>query len=504
MNAAVFESRPWPVVLMTALGAWLAAVPLTLVIFMALGPVLRDGPGPYVIGALLLAASVAVLRRHSLPLFVEQLAVPGLLVGGLCLGYALFKDTSRLTAAVPLALLALGVAAAVARPWLRMLLGAAAAALAWVAVDAVMPDATPSLWRGGPWANLPGLYGLIAAWALALAAQGRVRPYWAALIEESAAGWLLGALVLLGLSAGDKYFLTSGWALAGGMQASASASAAVATVGALWAARAWPGLRQPWLLAVALVLIGLAALMPALGVALFVLAVVACGQRWRLAAAAALAAAWIVGSFYYQLDWPLAQKALWLTGAGVLLGGLAAWQMRGMRARAVTQEKFGLRPVVFIAGALLTLLVANGAIWQKEQLIAEGRPVFVALAPVDPRSLMQGDFMRLRFALPEEISAPLLSWDDVQRPHLVARLDARRVATLLRLYDASAPLDEGEILLELAPKDGRWILVTGAWFFKEGEAERFAAARFGEFRVLPDGRALLVGVADQNLQPIRP
>ena len=48
--------------------------------------------------------------------------------------------------------------------------------------------------------------------------------------------------------------------------------------------------------------------------------------RWRLAAAAALAAAWIVGGFYYQLDWPLATKAVVLIAAGARAGraGLAS------------------------------------------------------------------------------------------------------------------------------------------------------------------------------------
>ena len=46
------------------------------------------------------------------------------------------------------------------------------------------------------------------------------------------------------------------------------------------------------------------------------------------------------------------------------------------------------------------LPVANVGIWQKEQLIAHGQPVFVELAPVDPRSLMQGDYMRLEFRVP--------------------------------------------------------------------------------------------------------
>jgi uncharacterized membrane-anchored protein len=46
------------------------------------------------------------------------------------------------------------------------------------------------------------------------------------------------------------------------------------------------------------------------------------------------------------------------------------------------------------------LVVANLGIWQKEDLVANGQPVFVALAPVDPRSLLQGDYMRLNFRVP--------------------------------------------------------------------------------------------------------
>ena len=51
-------------------------------------------------------------------------------------------------------------------------------------------------------------------------------------------------------------------------------------------------------------------------------------------------------------------------------------------------------------------------------------------------------------------------------------------------------------MIDAAICNGDWVVVTDAWYFKEGEAERWEAARFGEFRVLPDGRALLVGMAD--------
>src|SRR5690606_24984268 len=50
------------------------------------------------------------------------------------------------------------------------------------------------------------------------------------------------------------------------------------------------------------------------------------------------------------------------------------------------------------AGLVLVLLVVNGGIYQRERILADGQPVMLALAPVDPRSLMQGDYMALRFA----------------------------------------------------------------------------------------------------------
>lgn len=48
----------------------------------------------------------------------------------------------------------------------------------------------------------------------------------------------------------------------------------------------------------------------------------------------------------------------------------------------------------------------------------------------------------------------------------------------------------------------RWVLVSDAFYFPEGQGQPLQAARFGEFRVLPDGRALLVGLADAQLQPL--
>ena len=151
---------------------------------------------------------------------------------------------------------------------------------------------------------------------------------------------------------------------------------------------------------------------------LLILAYCVTSGRSRVAVAAALAAAWIMGSFYYQLAWPLASKAALLAAAGAVLCALAWLATRGAVLHLVESKPSGgaaqgrhLRLGV-LTGLLLVLLVANVGIWQKEQLIVKGDAIFVALEPVDPRSLMQGDYMRLNFVNLGVLSTCLLYTSD--------------------------------------------------------------------------------------------
>jgi uncharacterized membrane-anchored protein len=132
--------------------------------------------------------------------------------------------------------------------------------------------------------------------------------------------------------------------------------------------------------------------------------------------------------------------------------------------------------------------------------------VLVPLMPVDPRSLMQGDYMDLRFDIPEPVTAALDGSVENTlrgRAFVVVALDERHQATVLRMAGPGEPLAANERLMPLKRLKGRWTLVTDAYFFPEGGSKPFEAARFGEFRVLPDGRALLVGLSDAQGRPIR-
>lgn len=519
------DARPWPVVLLTALGAWLAAIPLLIVVDFAVGDTALEGVGTYVIGGLSLAAAIALLRSRTLPLFVEQLAIPALVVGSSLLGYALFRDLPTRTAAIACTTLLGGMVWAISKPWLRVVLGACAASLVGLAVAPIhlgffgrseWPDAWLAL-------QVLVVIALAGAWIQCALLEGGPEAQIAAAWESLSVGWLLVALAGLAIWAGMGFLV--GASLGGGgrvageiarelapeyptgfesLQTLRLVSLLLATAGAAWLAYCWPQVRNTWSAAVALVLAGLAAFMPSLGAVLLVMAYCVTAGRWRVASAAGVAAAWIIGAFYYQLQWPLANKALLMAGAGIALSGLAWWAAHSTQAFRVTQTDResngspGRAQAGLAIAAVLVLLVANGGIWQNENLIAHGQPLFVPLAPVDPRSLMQGDYMALRFDLPNGASTTNARGATAQRPHVVALRDARGVATALR-PDTDTPLAPGELRIELSPKNGNWVLVTDAWFFKEGEAERWAPAKYGEFRVAPDRRALLVGLRGADL-----
>jgi len=154
--------------------------------------------------------------------------------------------------------------------------------------------------------------------------------------------------------------------------------------------------------------------------------------------------------------------------------------------------------VLIIAGALLVLGAVNYSIYAKERIKRDGVVVYLDLAPVDPRSIMQGDFMALRFRLAQEIQAqvkPLPQEGETGMADLA--IDGRKVATLAK---AGA---QGNLRIHYRIRKGQVWLGTNAFFFEEGSEERFAPARYGEFRVdAASGEAVLVGLNDASFKPL--
>ena len=95
--------------------------------------------------------------------------------------------------------------------------------------------------------------------------------------------------------------------------------------------------------------------------------------------------------------------------------------------------------ILIITNLLLLLGYLNWSIYQKEQTLRDGQLVLFELAPVDPRSLMQGDYMSLRY---REATSDLLGDTQVAtHGYAVLNIDSNRVARICLLYTSDAADD---------------------------------------------------------------
>ena len=159
------------------------------------------------------------------------------------------------------------------------------------------------------------------------------------------------------------------------------------------------------------------------------------------------------------------------------------------------------RTIALVAG-LAILVLANHSIYSRERLLAEGRVALLELAPVDPRSLMQGDYMALSFRVSNEAFGRRAQ-KDLADGRIVLQLDERGVARFSRMDDGS-PLAANELRIRYRVRDDQVKFATNAYFFQEGTGTIYERARYGEFRVAPDGECLLTGLRGAKLEPLGP
>lgn len=156
--------------------------------------------------------------------------------------------------------------------------------------------------------------------------------------------------------------------------------------------------------------------------------------------------------------------------------------------------------IIILVNLVIVLFLFNRSVIEKETLLENGKLVLLKLAPVDPRSLMQGDYMRLRY----EISQGIPSDSITNRGYCIVKLDSQGIANRIRLQKRITPLTKGEYPI-LYTKRGQRIINIGAesYFFEEGQAEKFEEAAYGGLMIDENGNNVLIGLYNENLELIQ-
>ena len=170
-------------------------------------------------------------------------------------------------------------------------------------------------------------------------------------------------------------------------------------------------------------------------------------------------------------------------------------------------QKPAVTIIIALLGLALVLVVMTRNIAKYENHLATGDTVLLALAPVDPRGFMQGDYMTLSYALERDVFAALNrdpgSYPTNEQGYVIVALDNNKVAQFMRLA-ANQPknLATNEMAIHYRIRNGAMQLATNAFFFQEGHGEAFEAAEYGLFRVNDKGEPLLTNLVDDDFKVI--
>ena len=204
---------------------------------------------------------------------------------------------------------------------------------------------------------------------------------------------------------------------------------------------------------------------------------------------------------------------------------------------------------LYILAVLVLFLGGYGlSVYRMETVLAEGKTILLALAPVDPRAPLMGDYMALRYVVNNDIRKALAQRAAQSAAQKAAQMNAENgvpeagasdsaangggtdgsassptasansrnthdessnaegfavlritndpvphAASFVRLDDGS-PLQADEFLLAYKLRGCEVQTAATAFYFQEGTAHQYAAAKFGAFKLAPDGKTLLVGL----------
>ena len=144
---------------------------------------------------------------------------------------------------------------------------------------------------------------------------------------------------------------------------------------------------------------------------------------------------------------------------------------------------------ILIAANLLVVLTYFGfQIHHKEQLLDHGTQVRLELAPVDPRSLMHGDYMALRYKVADDCT------NEEDNYVVVNKENGDFVRSQKDMQDMAL----NEVALKLKHDGYQFHLSSESYFFEEGTDTLYEHAKYALVVVDTDGSIFIKNLCYAN------
>ena len=161
---------------------------------------------------------------------------------------------------------------------------------------------------------------------------------------------------------------------------------------------------------------------------------------------------------------------------------------------------------------IVILFVVTGFSANKEEGYKKSDSYFyLELAPVDPRSLLQGDYMTLNYDITDKAQEIIFNgiYDskdennkflDMRKGYIVVSLDENKVAKFVKL--SKEKTDEKDLLFIAFKSDGFNVNINAnSYLFQEGTGDKYENARYSKV-VLVGDKLRLVDLRDKDFKEI--
>ena len=162
---------------------------------------------------------------------------------------------------------------------------------------------------------------------------------------------------------------------------------------------------------------------------------------------------------------------------------------------------------------IVILFVVTGFSANKEEGYKKSNSYFyLELAPVDPRSLLQGDYMTLNYDITDKAQEIIFNgiYDskdennkflDMRKGYIVVSLDENKVAKFVKL--SKEKTDEKDLLFIAFKSDGFNVNINAnSYLFQEGTGDKYENARYSKV-VLVGNNLRLIDLRDKDFKEIK-
>lgn len=149
---------------------------------------------------------------------------------------------------------------------------------------------------------------------------------------------------------------------------------------------------------------------------------------------------------------------------------------------------------------LLLLMLAFGYSVIKEEKNLNKKTFYIKTAPIDPRSLIQGDYMILNYDITESARAEARN---LRKGYIRVRINDLKVAEFIGVDREYLPSSDNELSIQFHQNDSTIDIGVNSYLFQEGTGDKFQKAKYAEVIELKNGKLRLKHLLDEKFNIIK-